>query len=540
MTRKWLFAIVGFVFFCGSSLWAQPLTVLITGNTHSRIFLLHNGKKVCLPCRRGVLLERFDPDNTILVEYGYLSPGSFGDVTLQSGESEKRREDYLKMLKRMGYDYLCDLSGNCPETKVVSKQGIRIGFLKLGRGEVEDPARYNEKMKKMGKVDSLFLVVAPDISSAELRIFLSGHEEVDVVLVPRREFLESSGWWDWQGRVLLLCPYPDGIEVEKVTLQRGDTLRPKEVTNLSVLSVDKEDPALSSLASRECYGDEDCATGVCSGGACRGYRDSVVLTVVRPKRCISCNETEVYDWIKGFVPGLNLKVVYSETPEAKKWLSKVETDMLPIFFLSRSIEKIKGFENLEDLLIRVDDVYVLKPQVVGASVLTNRSRIPYRIDYFVSGRLSDNAYEVLKRLRDLRNKGDLSGWKIYLHYLVSLNNGTWESLLGPVDMQEVIRQLCVRRYAPDKYLDYVVCRYEVGYVEDSVCEIRLGVDKKAIESCVRNTGEFGYLLVSSAKLTQEIGANTVGLMLFENQQIFIPTPDAITVENFNKWSEGKE
>ncbi len=519
----------------------EDLYLVISGNTHSRIYLQEKGKgKICLPCNRAALVKSFG-NKAFLLEYGYISPGSYGDVVDDTTFFDKRKKDYYACLKQMGYDWICDLESKCQD-KVLDRNGVRIGLIKIDKERMTSPDKYNSALAEIRGADLLIWAVDGDVDPENFRSFLSQHSEVDIVLLPRQDFLKDSDRMEVVNNTLLLVPYPDGMKVDLVQLRKEDgTWEAIGVKEVSVLGL-SPDPEVSSVVKSDCYANLDCKTGYCRNGKCMVKKEDhpLKLIVVRPERCVSCNEKEVYDWLKGFLPSLELKIVYSNSNEAKDIFTKINTDMLPVYIIQGNVEEVDGFENIEDMLVKSKIGYLIRPQLVGMSVFRNRKRIPKRVDVFISGRLSNSVYQELRKIKEVKDDPGMKGWRFYFHYLISREKGVWSSFLGPEDMSEVVRQLCVRKYAPNKYLNYILCRYELGYPEDDSCEIRLGIDLDKVDSCITNSGELAFLLFSSSKLTKEVGANTPGLILFENQQIFVPSADVISSESFRKWSSGKE
>ncbi len=522
--------------------------ILITGNSHSRIYLINNGKKLCLPCARAQVIDylRKGGKGLLLVEYGYIQAGSKGDVLKATKTQQQERTRIYRRIVRetLGYDVVWDISDSSKsfKPKKIEKGGLKIGFVFIDKDMSADPRRYGEALKQIGEVDVLICALGPDLPMEAGPKLMEVHKEIDLLLVPSKAYLlpGAQGWYSplSDGR-LIVCPPLDGIGGIKVSVEKGeDGVSFGTVEVISFL--DPSAPLLKGLP--DCTCDADCLDGKCINGSCQQKNDEkkVTLTVIRPRACISCNEEEIYDWIKGFVPSLELKVVYADDPKGQEWLKKLGADMLPVFVLSEGIKKSPGFDNIEDMLVKTDLGYVIKPQVSGVSVYISRPVIPRKVDVFIAGILDEKTYQILAQLKKLKDSPEMADWKIRFHYLISLVNGVWSSPFGPNDLAEVLRQLCVRKYHPDKYLDYLLCRYENRYAQDDFCEVRLGIDTEKVNSCVTNNGELGYLLVSSSNLTQELNITTPGLILFENNQVFVPSPDVLTPENFKKWSQGKE
>ncbi len=553
------------LFFSPSFGASDRFSLLITGNTHSRVYL--NQGKDCILCRRASFIDNWQAQKpSFLLEIGEVLGGDLGDVKKSEPDKDRARTYfYLSALGDLGYDavvlgYPLDKAWlkkiekafsplyafGIPEKEafVLEKDGIRIGCLLFGKDVIDDVARYNELLADMGGVDLLIGILPVKAPPSEGEGLLKLHKEIDIVVAPSMEFMPKPGKYIAKvGQGYLLCPPADGLAgIELQITRSGKEWEIKRGEVVSFLS--SKERKIKGLPS--CFSDKDCPAGSCQKGICqksKGNEDNIKtgeLIVIRPRDCVSCNEESVFKWLKGIFPGLEMKKVFADEEEAKTYLEGIKTDMLPVYILPQEIETLSFFENIEDMVLPSDVGYVLKPQVTGMSVFYKRPRRDKRIDVFISGILDKETYRLVKAIKGLKADPRLKDWKIYLHYLLTNRNGVWSSISGPRDMKEIVDQLCVKKYAPDRYLDYLLCRYETGYKDNDVCAMRLGLNKGDIDSCKANQTEVLYALPESAELVARTGANVSGLVLFENQQIFKPSAEVFTVENIIKWSQGKE
>ncbi len=564
----WVFVIwCAFAVFFSSPLFGSPkgFSLLITGNTHSRIYL--NRGEDCILCRRASFISDWQAQKPrFLLEIGDVLGGGLGDVKKsEPGKDRARTYSYLSVLRSLGYDavilsYSIDRTWlkelrkrfspiytfgfSSKKAFVLEKDGVRVGILLFGKDVIGDVARYDKLLADMGGVDLLVGILPDKAIPSEGQGLLKLHKEIDIVVVPSMDFMPKPGEYIAKvGQGYLLCPPADGLVGIELDIGRsGERWEIKKAEKVSFMNF--KEKRLKGLPS--CFSDKDCPAGSCEKGICqktkrdKGDIKTGELVVVRPRECISCNEDSVFKWLSGIFPGLKMKKVFADETEARTYMEHIKTDMLPVYILPKEIDTLSFFENIEDMVLPSDIGYVLKPQVTGMSVFYKRPRKDKRIDVFISGILDKDAYRLVRVIKKLKADTRLKGWKIYFHYLLTNKGGVWSSLLGSRDMKEVIDQLCVKKYAPKMYLDYLVCRYEEGYRDTDTCVIRLGLDKQVLTSCRANQTEVLYALPESASLVAKTGANVSGLVLFENRQIFKPSPGVFTAENIIKWSQGKE
>ncbi|MCK4859084.1 MAG: hypothetical protein KAS87_00825 [Candidatus Omnitrophica bacterium] len=273
-----------------------------------------------------------------------------------------------------------------------------------------------------------------------------------------------------------------------------------------------------------CFSDADCIktgeTGRCLLPATKQAKCSfeklldVNLTVVHNNKF----NPKIIDIWKRAMPDLIVKKVAHNSPEGKKMVQELGFDVLPIYTLSKSAEQIKDFAfyKRNGMLIEKGDRYILNPDIIGINYYIKREKEDNNLKLFTMSACPFGT-EAENEILSLAEEKDI---KVEIYYIAFYDEKKgWESLHGLSEAEENIRQLCVRKYYPEKYFDYILERNE--NIKSSFWEkaaINVGVDDKKIQQCQYDEGK--ELLKQNAKLAQELKINASPTILWENNKRF--------------------
>ncbi|MEK6817071.1 MAG: hypothetical protein AABY09_05630 [Nanoarchaeota archaeon] len=142
--------------------------------------------------------------------------------------------------------------------------------------------------------------------------------------------------------------------------------------------------------------------------------------------------------------------------------------------------------------------------ISGATVFTGDT---VKLDFYV---MSQCPYGVQVEtgvdpvLRKLGNAVDYN-----VHFIGSANGGAFQSLHGQPEVDEDMRQVCIMKHSPDKYVDYLACvNKNIAAVASNWegCAKGSGVDVEAVNACF--AGQEGKdLLAASFKASDDAGAS---------------------------------
>jgi len=151
---------------------------------------------------------------------------------------------------------------------------------------------------------------------------------------------------------------------------------------------------------------------------------------------------------------------------------------------------------------------LLKPQVSGVAYFINRQIKKGSLDLFFSI-FDKDAAELLSVLREFNPN---------LHFLAVEKNLGFDAKNGSFEIEEYLRGVCVQKYYPQKFWDYLICRAKnisSSWWEDCLNE----TDVLKIKTCARDS-EGALLLKENIVLNKEVQVMFGLNYLLDNYQMF--------------------
>jgi hypothetical protein len=207
-------------------------------------------------------------------------------------------------------------------------------------------------------------------------------------------------------------------------------------------------------------------------------------------------------------PGLTTSYLYYPDAKAAKLVNDFGIGALPAYLLGKEARQEKGFDNLRENLESKGDFYLLKPQFSGISYFLNRQKAKGRLDLFISLYDKDTP-QLLTVIKDFNP---------VVHFLAVQQNDTFDATKGNLEVEEDLRSVCVQKYYPQSFWNYISCRAE--NINSSWWQDCLGdLDSEKIKSCAKGA-EGVLLLKENIHLNQELGIMFGPTYLLDNQEIF--------------------
>jgi 5'-nucleotidase len=374
-------------------------------------------------------------------------------------------------------------------------------------------------LSNLNPKDNLLLI--NEVGGIDVVIESLGRSEKVLNRIDSTFFLRPS----WQGRKLGKAVIRlKGGKIEDVT---AEELRLSDKTE-----DDKEIKTMLPV----CFADSECKkegmSAKCQNAGERAASclftpaNKVDLTIVVPQACRTCDTEGAVKFLKRYLPGLVVSNVYYPGSKAEDMIKKFNIKTLPMYILSKDVEKEKAFNDIKANLEFVNNSYKVKPEVGGLAYFLGRPKKKEQFDVFISlfdknsGLLLENALE----------------FEPSVHFLVVEQEGGFASQGGPAEVEEALRCVCVKKYQPGFYRNYLKCRVRNIYSswwDDCLS----GADLTQIKSCAKSDEGLG-LLRENIELNKELKIMSGPTYLLNNQEIFSSVKPP-TKEEFRKIIIGK-
>jgi len=548
-----------FLFFCRCrAVEAAEFVILYTGETHAMLY----------PCncpfepdggiaRRATLIQQLKVENpnTLVLDSGSFFASGAMDEYIQNTELDMQRTVIgLRAMERMGYDALnvegdefnfgrsfleeninklkipflsCNVQSRYFQPYIIKEiRGVKFGIVGVtapsvaaktgGLRLVEPQEALKEALAQMKKQGVNFVVLLSQLGEKQDARLIQGIDGIDIIINSPNN--KKEGLFTKIGSTLIVKTSWQGRRLGKLTLNiENNKIINYKAELLRLSDQIKDDPAITAILPR-CFSDSNCKKGALSG-SCQNpakldaqcvfaQAAKVALIVITHQDCLVCDTKKVTDYLSAEFPGLTVSYLYDGNPEANKLIADFGIRSLPAYLLGKEAEKENNFDKLGDNLMLKGNYYFLTPRFSGMSYFLNRKKIKGRIDAFLS--LYDaNAAAILENTRQFQP---------VLHFLATEQGGDFSAVKGKPEVEEYLRSVCIQKYYPKYYWDYLVCRAKnISSSWWEVCAPNLDASK--ISVCARGQ-EAKALLRENTALNKELEIMFGPLYLLDNQEIF--------------------
>jgi hypothetical protein len=512
--------------------------------------------------RRVTLLKQLKkkyPDSLIVDSGAYFAGGLTDEYSQNTDLDMERTRLNLKAMELAGYDAVGIgddelnfgekffqenigaqsagrtqfVSCNLKAPKVVSflikdVAGTKVGIIgvtslqarqKAEKFTVDEPrAKLVESIAEARKNGAQVIVVLGHLSENEESAILGETKGIDILISghsrPNKDPVYKVG------ETLVLKPSWQGRRMGRVTFEVKDGRVANYKTEESRLSDKVADDQTVKTFLPRCFSDAGCKkeglVGVCQnpgtfGSSCIfSEAQKIDLLVITAKSCVSCNTDSIIKSLKKNFPGLSVNTLnHPDSAKAKKLIQDFGVIGLPAFFLSKEVEKEPRFSDMKANMELKDDLYYLKPQIFGYAYLIERKRLKGKLDVFLS--LYDQEKDPAALLEAVRPMNP------DIHFLAVEKETGFDARAGSAEVEESLRGVCVQKYYPEAFQDYLSCRAKnIGSTWWEDCLGKKG--SGAIKACAQ--GEEGKkLLKENIALGKELGIMLGPVCLTDNQEI---------------------
>jgi len=548
---------ISFLVLTAGCLYAKDVTIVYSGQTHAMLY----------PCscpirqdggisRRATLVKelRKKYPQLLLLDCGNFTAGGQLDEYTQNIQLDMQRSEVnYKALELMQYDVVgvgsdefnfgkdfflkhakktnpAYLSANLDTDKVVPYiikdcDGVKIAIMGLtglfasqkAEGlKISAPTQINELVNRLKSTGvGVFVLLSTQGESEDLKL-ISKIKGIDIIFVGEKPTEEQT--LTKIDSTFILRPTWQGRKLGKVTLKIKDGKLANCTVEELPLSDNYNDDADVARILPRCYSDVNCKEGDLAGicqnpgtlnAACLFAKpNKVELSIIKIKDCVTCNIEPVVNLLKKKFPGLTIKMLDYPGQAAQKMIKDLSLQVLPAYILPQSVDKENSFESIKKNFQLINDFYLFKPQASGVSYFLNQKLKKGNFDLFFSI-FEKNVTLLLITLKEFNPS---------LHFLVSQKDDRLDAKYGAAEVEECLRGVCVQKYYPEKFWDYLICRSKnIGsaYWEDC-----LGAsDSSSVKSCARGP-EGVKLLIENISLNKQLQIMFGPSYLLDNQEIF--------------------
>ncbi len=540
-----------------NSSYAKDITIVYSGQTHAMLY----------PCscpirqdggiaRRATLVKELRkkyPELLLLDCGSFTAGGQLDEYTQNIRLDMQRSEVNYRALALMQYDAVgigpdefnfgqsfflnnvkktkpAYVSVNLDSDRVVpyiikDSGGVKIAILgvtglsanqKAEGLKISAPSQISELVSRLKNSGVQVLILLSTQGESEDLKLISKTKGIDIIFVGDKPLKEEA--LTKIEETFILRPVWQARKLGKLTLKIQDgKLLSCAVEELSLSDNLKDDPDIARILPR-CYSDANCKEGDLAGScqnpgglnaACLFTKPKKLdLFVINVKGCITCNIEPVIKLLRKKFPGLIIKSLDYPGRAAQKMIKDLSLQVLPAYIFPRSVESQDNFESIKDDFKLINDFYLFKPQASGLSYFLNQTQKKGNFDLFFSIFAKD-ATALLTTVKEFNPN---------LHFLTAeKNKGSLGKNYLPEE-EEYLRAVCVQKYYPEKFWDYLICRSK--YIKSVYWEDCLdGLDAQSVKTCAR--GPEGMVLFNeNTSLNKQLQISSGPSYLLDNREIF--------------------
>lgn len=540
---------------------AEELTMLFTGQTHAMLYQcscpIERDGGVSRRATLANQIRKHNP-NVLLLDSGDFFAGGLADEFTQNTQLDMLRTTInLKAMDIIKYDAVavgpdefnfgsdflkknigsmdfplvsCNIEsaalGKAIQPYIIKEvSGLKIGITGVTHPQVKQKATdinfIEPKDALQQTIDELkhkgidIIIVLSNLGDKENEAMAKDTPGIDILL---NGFTKSDTAAYRMGQTIILNPSWQARKLGKIVL----SLKDKKITDFKAELMrisDKipDNPEVEKILPR-CFSDSNCmkdgVRGACLNPAAANAScdfpkvKKINLTVITKRDCHSCNTETTIGYLKRYLPLLNVTLLYYPDARTDKLIKENGINVLPAYLISKDIKDGPVFKDLQKMLDEKTGGYLLNPQAGGISFLLNRPQKAGSLDLFFSIYAKDSV-ALLDAIKD---------FKPTLHFLAVETRGGFEALSGKGEVEEYLRGVCVQKYYPERFWDYISCRAK--NITSSWWEICLpDADQYKIKTCAMGP-EGQDLLRNNINLNRELRIMFGPTYLLENQELF--------------------
>lgn len=538
----------------------QKVTIVYSGQTHAALYPCHCPVESDggLSRRATMLKEMRKKDPYLIVlDAGNAFAGGVFDEYARSLELDMiRTATTLKAMDAMsynalaigadefnfGYSFLCKgieqsrldfLSSNIKVEKakpyiILEVEGLRIGVIGVtdpvvaaklpGRVEMLDPAvGVYEAQAAIRKLGGQVVVVLSSLDKDGIKALLNTVSGIDIFINAnsKNKDMPESGVFgntvilnsSWQGRAL---------GVLELDMEDGK-IKSWNARSVRLSGAFEDDKDITAIVPA-CFSDGDCMrkglVGTCQNpglaqAQCRfSAAHPVGLTIITVKDPLVPENKKIIAYLSSLFPGLKATYLYYPQAKAAKLVKDLSIKALPAYLFDSRIKQESGFSALGSNFEQKGRYYLLSTHLTGILYYLDRQKINGKIDLFMS-LYYPHAAPLIQTIKEFDPA---------VHFLSLSEATSFDASRGDPEREESLRSVCVQKYYPQKFWDYIECRSR--HINSTWWKECLeGAPPALVESCARSA-EGEELLKNNTALARELKITTGPAYVINNQEIY--------------------
>lgn len=550
--------------------YAQDVTILFTGQTHAMLYTcscpVETDGGVA---RRATLVKELRKNNpgALLIDAGgFFAGGLLDEYTSNVDLDRQRTEVNLKAMSIMKYDAVgvsadefnfgrdflekstklsgipfvsCNAQGSVFLPYIIKDVGgVSVAIIGVTGSDAIEKAgglKFSDAQKSVADTVAVcrqkgaaLVVLVSALNDEDLSLLLNNVPAIDVVLT--RTPAKDKTIAQKRGRLIVASPSWQGRQMFVLKLKLGTKAEIIDYKTEEIRLSDKikDDPEIAAILP-QCFSDSNCKkkgfAGICNAPGDMDARcqfsplAAFELIVVKPRASLVTDTDGVVDALKQDFPGLVVTTLLYPDAKSQKLVSSLGMNSLPLFIFGKAIDTDKNFVRIKDKVMEKEGYYVVKPEFGGVSNFLSRTKTPGSVDMFIS-MFDQTTADTLEAAKDFNPA---------IHFLAREESGGFDSRGGAAEVEEYLRAVCIKKYAPEKFVTYLVCRarnIKSTWWDDCIS----GVDTNLIKSCARGP-EGLELLRNNVAVNKEIKVMFGPTYLVDNVEIFstqgVPTKEEL-------------
>jgi hypothetical protein len=537
---------------------AEDVTLVLVGQTHA---MLYHCNCPVEPdggiARRATLIQqlRKSNPNTLIVDSGsFFAGGPMDQGSLGETLDKVRTIVHLKAMDLMKYDAVSlspdefnfgtkfleeniaktgikFLGANIVSSKVAPYLIKRFGKIQVGviglvnfaispkvpeLQFIPPEVALKNAVANLKKLNVDLIVLISGLAEDQNKTLLAQNPEIKVMIEGAKFSKEKVSVN--VGSALFLAPRWEGRRLVAVTFSiNNNASEVKKVEDIRVSDKLADDKQMLGILP-QCFSGRDCrkegSIAQClnpgQASALCEFKPApkLALTVINKPDCRTCNTEGIINSLKNDLPGLKIEVLDFPGEKAEKLIEQLQLNYLPAYLLDKKIAAERSFEKMKQSLEPKGEYYLLNSQFTGIGYFLHRHTLAGRLDVFLS-LVNRDSGELLDTLKEFTPE---------VHFLTHEDGDGFTSATGRLETEEYLRAVCVQKYYPGLFYNYITCRaknIDTSWWDDCLVD----VDVSGVKTCAQGA-EGKELLKQNIALNRELQIANGPTYLLDNEEIF--------------------